>query len=219
MNTSRKMATPVIASTQSPALTAREGRQASRTRVASVGGLAAIAGGLALFADLGVHAFGGLGRGYFVVAAAVALCLPGLPLALHLRGWFAPGWRSRLALAGTVVVGFGVLLWIAAFALLYVDPSVAFTQRLTPAGSVIMALGMILVGIAAVTSRRIAGWPAVTPLLVGLYFPLQFGLQLAFFLNGRDGRPGPDGLLLGAWGLLWAVAAGATFASRPSKAE
>jgi hypothetical protein len=52
--------------------------------------------------------------------------------------------------------------------------------------------------------------PASHPLIVGIYFPAQLTLQLTFFLNGKDGVPGPNGTLLGTWGLLWAWAAWAS---------
>jgi len=43
--------------------------------------------------------------------------------------------------------------------------------------------------------------------VVGVYFPAQLIVQLTFFLGGRDADPGPNGTLLGIWGLLWAWAA------------
>jgi hypothetical protein len=102
--------------------------------------------------------------------------------------------------------------------ILFSRPDVAFTQRLTPAGSVLMALGMLLVGIAVLTSRRLSGMRALAPFMVGLYFPVQLILQLAFFLNGNDAHPGPNGLLLGFWGLFWAWAAW-TGATGPTRSD
>jgi len=99
----------------------------------------------------------------------------------------------------------GAMLWIAAFGLLLVDPDAAFTQRLTPAGSLLLAVGMLLLGVAVLRARRLAGWRRYVPLAIGLYFPLQLVVQLAFFLNGRDGQLGPNGWFLGPWGLLWAL--------------
>lgn len=172
-------------------------------------------GGLALFGDLSLHLFGPLGRAYFVVATGMALCLLGVPATYWLRGTVATGWRRGLGVAGTGLVGLGATAWIAAFVILFSDPGAAFTQRLTPAGSVLMALGMLLLGIAVLTSGRLAGRRRIAPLVVGLYFPAQLVVQLSFFLDGRDAAPGPNGLLLGIWGLLWAWAAwaGATAAN------
>jgi hypothetical protein len=161
--------------------------------------------GIVLFLDLGFHLFGGLGRGYFVLATVMAFGLLGTPAALWLSGSFAPRKGRTLGLVGTVLVVAGALLWAVAFTLLLIDPSTAFTQRLTPGGSSVMALGMIICGAAVLASKQIRGWRAITPLVVGLYFPLQLLLQLTFFLSGRDDQPGPNGLLLGAWGLLWAL--------------
>ncbi len=166
-----------------------------------------VVGGLALFADLGLHAFGPLGRSYSVVATVMALCLLGVPAAFWLRGAVGRGWRRGLAVTGTALIVLGVAAWVTAFVILFGDPGAAFTQRLTPAGSALMALGMLLLGTAVLASRRLSRPRAVAPLVVGLYFPAQLAVQLASFLGGRDGDPGPNGLLLGAWGLLWAWAA------------
>jgi len=175
---------------------------------------ATVVGGLALFADLGLHAFGGLGIGYSVVATVMAVALACAPWALRAAGVIAP--RGRVpALLGTAVVAVGAGLWVAAFVLLAVDPSAAFTQRLTPGGSALLALGMVLVGIGVLRSGVLAGWRAWLPLAVGLYFPVQLGLQLGYFLDGRDASPGPNGLLLGAWGLLWAATGVVAAVRRP----
>lgn len=177
-----------------------------RSRAAAAGAAGAV-GGLALFADLALHAFGPLGRSYFLVAIVMALCLLGAPAAYWLRGAVAPGWRRGVAGTGTALVVLGAAAWVTAFVVLFADPGGAFTQRLTPAGSVLMALGMLLLGVGLLASRRIPRSRAVAPLVVGLYFPAQLAVQLGFFLGGRDAAPGPDGALLGTWGLLWAWAA------------
>ena len=176
------------------------------TTAAALGGV----GGLALFADLSLHAFGPLGRSYFPIATGMALCLLGVPTAYRLRGAIAAGWQRVLAVAGTSLVVLGATAWITAFAILFDNPDAAFTQRLTPAGSLLMALGMTLLGTSIVASRRLRGLRSLVPLAVGLYFPAQLIIQLTFFLNGNDTSPGPNGTLLGTWGLLWAGAAWAS---------
>jgi hypothetical protein len=168
-------------------------------------GTACIVGGVAFFCDLGLHLFGGLGRWYFVIAALMALGLVGGLAGLRLLRVVAPGWRTLLGRIGATVVLVGIALWLAAFTLLFFNPGAAFSQRLTPGGSLLMGLGMILLGIATASSGLLRGWRRWVPLLVGVYFPLQLVVQLAFFLNGRDGTPGPNGVLLGLWGLLWAL--------------
>jgi hypothetical protein len=170
-----------------------------------VAGTVCTVGGLTLFCDLGLHLFGGLGRWYFVIAALMALCLLGGLAGLWTLCVVAPGWQTLLGRVGATVVIVGAAFWITAFILLFLDASAVFSQKLTPGGSLLMGIGMILLGIATAASARLPGWRRWVPLSVGVYFPLQLVLQLAFFLNGRDGRPGPNGLLLGTWGLLWAL--------------
>lgn len=166
-----------------------------------------VLGGLALFADLSLHAFGPLDRSYFILAIGMTLCLLGGPTAYWLRGAITTGWRRALGIFGTGIVVVGAAAWITAFTILFTDPEAAFTQRLTPAGSLLMALGMTLLGLANLTSRRLRGIRSIAPLVVGLYFPAQLIIQVSFFLNGNDASPGPNGALLGTWGLLWAWAA------------
>ncbi len=183
-----------------------------------VAGTACTVGGVTLFCDLGLHLFGGLGRWYFVIAALMALCLLGGVEGLRTLRVVAPGWRTLLGRVGGTVVLAGAVFWITAFVLLFLDSSAAFSQKLTPGGSMLMGTGMILLGIATAASARFPGWRRWVPLCVGVYFPLQLVVQLSFFLNGRDSRPGPNGLLLGAWGLLWALL-GLAIVSAPIRSD
>lgn len=118
-------------------------------------------GGTVLFLDLSLHAFAPLDRTYFVVATLMALCLLGVPTAYWLEGVITGGWRRRVAAAGTAMVTAGVATWVVAFALLFADPEDAFSQRLTPSGSLLMAVGMIVLGttlLAPLTSHAGRGW-------------------------------------------------------------
>ncbi|MBC8163695.1 MAG: hypothetical protein H7Z42_21010 [Roseiflexaceae bacterium] len=183
-----------------------------------IAGLAAMLGGVALFADLALRLFSGFGPAYFILAVPMALCLAGAPLGLRMLSVVAAGWRNILAWSGTAITLLGVALWLIAFVTLFFNPAAAFTQRLTPGGSLLLAVGMVVLGVAVLASRRLPGWRRFAPLAVGLYFPLQLVFQLAFFLNGRDGAPGPNGALLGAWGLLWALVGYGIFTSaQPTK--
>ncbi|MDF1505554.1 hypothetical protein [Roseisolibacter sp. H3M3-2] len=177
-------------------------RPAYAIRAAGVGcGLA----GLTFFGDLALHRVSPLlGRGYYPVAALVGIGFAVAAFGVRRVAVGARGWPRALGAAGAAFAALGALLWLAAFALLAVRPGARFTQKLTPGGSLLLALGMLALGAAVLGSRRASGWRRAAPLLVGAYFPLQLVLQLAFFLGGRDGVPGPRGELLGAWGLLWA---------------
>ncbi|HKF95661.1 MAG TPA: hypothetical protein VKB96_13915, partial [Gammaproteobacteria bacterium] len=107
-----------------------------------IAGLASMLGGVALFADLTLRLFSGLGQTYFVFAVPMALCLAGAPLGLRMLGVAASGWRNILAWIGTIITLFGVALWLIAFITLFFNPAAAFTQRLTPGGSLLIAVGM-----------------------------------------------------------------------------
>lgn len=65
--------------------------------VASTTAALGVGGGVALFCDLALHAFGPLGRSYYVLATAMAMCLLGVPAAYWQTRAMAPGWRRRSA--------------------------------------------------------------------------------------------------------------------------
>ncbi len=174
-------------------------------RSVRLAGAACVLAGLTFFCDLALRRVSALfGRGYYAVAALVGVAFAAAAFAVR-RGAVRPrGWPRVLGAAGAGVAVAGAALWLAAFALLAARPEARFTQKLTPGGSLLLSVGMLALGAAVLGSRRASGWRRLAPLVVGAYFPLQLALQLAFFLNGRDGAPGPRGELLGAWGLLWA---------------
>ena len=147
----------------------------------------------------------------------MALCLLGVPTAYWLRGAITTGWRRALGIVGTGIMVVGATAWITAFLILFTNPEAAFTQQLTPTGSLLMALGMTLLGTAILASRRLRGLRSLAPLAVGLYFPAQLIIQLTFFLNSNDAAPGPNGTLLGTWGLLWTWAAWASATAKIRK--
>ncbi len=173
-------------------------------RAVHLAGVACMLAGTTFFCDLALHRVSPLlGRGYYAVAALVGVAFAAAAFAVRRAAVGPRGWPRVLGAAGAAAAAGGAALWCAAFVLLAVQPEARFTQKLTPGGSLLLSVGMIALGAAAVGSRRASGWRGVAPLLVGAYFPLQLALQLAYFLNGRDGVPGPRGELLGAWGLLW----------------
>ncbi len=135
-----------------------------------------------------------------VIWLATCMCLAGGPIGLLALNATTSGWKKMMAIIGAVITLMGLASYAVGSIYLYSSPDKALRQLFTPAGSALITLGMLLMAIAVVKARRVRGWRALTPLLLGLYFPLQFPLQALLFLG--KGR-GPNPMLLGTWGLFW----------------
>src|SRR5690242_18309768 len=84
---------------------------------------------------------------------------------------------------------------------LSVFPNSGVGQVLTPPGGILIALGMVILGIAALLRKTLSGWQVWTPLLVGLYFIVQLTfIQVPFFLSKGQLIFAP---LVDLWGLFW----------------
>lgn len=100
------------------------------------------------------------------------------------------GWLGGIAL-GIALLGRVVFVLAEIHASILVEDSI-----LQPLGAVITAVGMTLVGIAVLRTRRWGGWHRFTPLLVGVYpFLVMFPLVIA---TGE-----PNILAISGWGLPW----------------
>ncbi len=138
-----------------------------------------------------------------LLSCVAAVCLAGGPVGLLALG--APcsgGWRKVPGRAGTAVALLGLCSYFVGSLYVYNFPDRAFKQLFTPGGSALLTLGMLLLGCAVLSAGRLRGWRRAMPLVTAFYFPLQFPLQAVFFLG--QGR-GPNPLLLGAWGIFWAL--------------
>jgi hypothetical protein len=159
-----------------------------RTRLA---GVAALLGGLLLFADIALDLFEGLGRGYYAVGLVTTACL-----AVAVVGSLVPG---ALAVVGAVVAFAGLALWVLEYGAKLLVAGTTFGNGFDIGGSMLLGLGMLLLGIAVARSRRYAGWQRWAPLVVGVYFFVQIVPQTTMTDSGANGW------LLGAWGLTWAL--------------
>jgi len=135
-----------------------------------------------------------------VVSCVASVCLACGSIGLLAMSAAGTGRVKALGVAGAVITLLGFVSYITGSLYIYSFPDRAFKQLFTPGGSFLLTLGMLLLGIAVLKARKLRGWRAATPLLVSLYFPLQFPLQALLFLG--KGR-GPNPILLGAWGVFW----------------
>jgi hypothetical protein len=135
-----------------------------------------------------------------VILCVASVCMAGGSMGLLALNAAGTGRVKSLGVAGAVITLLGLASYITGSLYLYSFPDRAFKQLFTPGGSFLLTLGMLLLGIAALKARKLRGWRAATPLLVSLYFPLQFPLQSLLFLG--KGR-GPNPILLGVWGIFW----------------
>ena len=159
-----------------------------RTRFA---GVVAVLGGLLLFADIALGLFDALGRGYYAVGLLTTACL-----AFAVAGSVVPG---ALAVVGAVAAFAGLALWVLEYGAKLLVAGTTFGNGFDVGGSMLLGLGMLLLGIAVARSRRHVGWQRWAPLVVGAYFFLQIVPQVTMTDSGANG------LLLGAWGLTWAL--------------
>jgi hypothetical protein len=137
-----------------------------------------------------------------VISCIASVCLAGGSIGLLALGAAGTGRLKAMGVAGAVISLLGLVSYITGSLCIYVFSDRAFKQLFTPGGSFLLTLGMLLLGIAVLKARKLRGWRGAAPLLVSLYFPLQFPLQLLLFLG--KGR-GPNPILLGAWGVFWAL--------------
>jgi hypothetical protein len=174
-------------------------------------GLACMVGGLlwwllnaseAFGIPLGPPAVGG------VIGVVLLVGLMGGPfglLALRATG------RLKMGLAGTAVTVVGLIsdltgqLLQTAFG--YATQEIGIFYA---AGALLVGLGTLLLGIAAILARRLSGWRRYAPLGVGAYYALMIPVQVVFFI-GPNGAP--SNTLLAFWGFAWAFLGYAIFTS------
>lgn len=181
--------------------------------LARFAGIACLIGGLLFFLDFTVIGWAlktnlpssagpvaGLMRA--LLWGAAALALTGGAGGLHLAGATGDGWREKLGLCGVFFNLLGAASYIAGTIFIYNFPDRATKQIFTPLGSLLLTIGMLKLAAAVFGAGVWRGWRRFVPLAVALYFPVQLPLQIIFFLG--QGR-GPNPLLLGAWGICWAL--------------
>ncbi len=175
---------------------------------ASLAGMACMAGGLAfIFYFIGLpsilNAFipieaNAIPMVELFISCAASVCLAGGPMGLLALNAAGTGREKVLDLSGAAITLLGLASYVTGSLYIYFYPG--GKQFFTPAGSFLLTLGMSLLSIATIKTRRLRGWRGLAPLLVCIYFPLQFPLQVIFFLG--KGR-GPNPILLGVWGVFW----------------
>jgi hypothetical protein len=118
------------------------------------------------------------------------------------------GWLGGIAL-GIALLGRVVFVLAEIHSSILVDDSI-----LQQVGAVITAVGMTLVGIAVLRTRRWGGWQRFTPLLVGVY---PFLVMFPFIIITDE----PNILAIAGWGLPWFLLGYAIWTSvaeeRPSR--
>ena len=120
---------------------------------------------------------------------------------LRLRVW-GNGWKKKVGIIGMSIVVLGSASYITGVVYVYMNPTLGTRQFFTPLGSVLLTLGMLIAFTAILAAGVWRGWRRFVPMLVWLYFPLQFPFQALLFLGQNRG---PNPFLLGTWGLCWAV--------------
>jgi hypothetical protein len=151
-----------------------------------------------------------------LLSVLLLLGLLGGPVGLIAMGAIGEG-RTKLAGrigAGVALLGLLSYLGGVVYTTL-VDPSMGLFYAL---GALLSGVGMLIMGVAVILARRLGGWRRLTPALVGLYYLLMIPIQVVFFI-GPTGQPSE--LLLGFWGLAWALlgAAIASYEASPALAR
>lgn len=136
-------------------------------------------------------------------------CVPGLMAGAIALAALHAHLATRAVQIGRLLTLIGLTVWLVAGLYLVVQPDAP--QLLTPLGSALMSVGIIVLGVVALRARVLQGWRRFVPLLVGGWFFAQFPLQFALFISQGD-HPRYV-LLLGVWGVLWASLGAALLAN------
>ena len=120
------------------------------------------------------------------------LLLVGL-VGLLRSGAVGSGWLGQGGVLLTLV-GFAVLILAEPTAFVNMDVATIFFSVAT----LVIMVGMLLAGVAAIQRGRWSGWERVTPLACGLFIPLV--LLPAFALPGYASN-----YAIGVWGVCWLV--------------
>jgi hypothetical protein len=158
-----------------------------------VGALAQIAGGILESVDRLPPGEPGFALRTSVMGIAYLLLMTAV-IGVGRTGAAGGGWPARV---GLVVAGSGWALSAVAQFVLPVDLDLA-EKILFPVATVLIAVGMLMVGVGVLRTRQWTGWHRGTPLICGLYpflaiFPV-------FAATG-----GPNFLVLSGWGACWFI--------------
>ena len=175
-------------------------------------GLAAFTGGLLFFLDFVVigtvlrlhphlREYGALPPGRAALWVIVSLGLMMAPVGLLRIGVLGGGRTRRIGVTGVALAILGGVSYICGTVFIYFNPDRGTRQFFTPLGSVLLTLGMVLIYVSVLRAKVWRDWRRHTPLLVWIYFPLQFPIQAFLFLGENRG---PNPFVLGCWGLCWA---------------
>lgn len=143
--------------------------------------------------------------------------LMGGPLGLLALQAAGDGRTGRIGRIGAVVALLGLLSYLAG-QLLQTVLGLA-TEEIGifyAAGALLVGLGMLALGIAALVARRLTGWLRFAPLTVGLYYAAMIPVQVLFFIGPNST---PSATLLAFWGVTWMLLGYAIFAEAGRDAD
>ena len=129
------------------------------------------------------------------------LCVPGLMAGVLALAGMIGADRSQLTRVGRNLALGGLGCWFVAGLFLIANPGEL--TLISPLGSVLVAIGMVLLGVQSMRAGVLPGLSRIVPFLVGLWFFVQFPIQFVFFIPVY-GHPWYT-LLVGVWGILWAA--------------
>lgn len=166
-------------------------------------GLLCLVGGILQLADTPLDLSTPASPAARLIWAIANLALISGPIGILVRRFAFPGW---LTFAGAGVTILGMLTQASGMICYLLLPNSGAGQILTPPGGILIALGMVVLGIATLLRKQLSGWQAWAPLLVGLYFIAQLTLvQIPFFLSKGQLIFAP---LVDLWGFFWILLGG-----------
>jgi hypothetical protein len=131
--------------------------------------------------------------------AVTKLCLMGGVSGLLALGAAGTGWRRWIGVMGAAITLLGQSTYLAGalYSTATGGTDGEFELATRAVGALLVGLGMLPLGAAALRARRLPGWQRYAPLLVGLYYAAMIPVQITFFIPYGE----PSTTLLAFWGL------------------